>query len=77
MTGIFISYRREQNDAHAHLLRQYLHPWFRGRVFMDVAGTDYGDDFTTKIAQQLKDCRVMLVLIGPAWASLFLRSSSP
>lgn len=70
MTGIFISYRREQNDAHAHLLCDRLKPSFRGRVFMDVDGTSYGDDFTTKITQQLKDCRVMLVLIGPAWESL-------
>lgn len=70
MTGIFISYRRDQNDAHAHLLRDRLKASFRGRVFMDVASTSSGDDFTTKIEQQLKDCRVMLVLIGPEWESL-------
>lgn len=70
MTGIFISYRREQNDAHAHLLRDRLKASFPGRVFMDVAGTSYGDDFTAKIAQQLSGCRVMLVLIGPEWERL-------
>ena len=48
--GIFINYRREDSAGFAGRLADSLGAWFGPeRVFRDVGGIDYGEDFEAKI----------------------------
>jgi formylglycine-generating enzyme required for sulfatase activity len=69
-TEIFISYRRAESRAHAHLIFQALKQRFPRRVFMDVDGLKPGEKFGDKINAQLDGCRVLLALIGLQWAHI-------
>jgi hypothetical protein len=69
--GIFISYRREQNAAHAGRLYDRLSEAFGEQaVFMDVDSIGLGLDFARVLDQAVSSCAVMLVLIGPGWAGI-------
>jgi len=70
MTGIFISYRRKENKAHARLVFQDLRRRYRRRVFMDVDGLQAGERFRHRISRQLDGCTVLLALMGPQWAQV-------
>ena len=66
---VFISYRREDTSGHAGRLYDVV----AGRlgdanVFMDVE-MEPGIDFVERITQVVGACRVLLVVIGPEWAS--------
>lgn len=64
---IFISYRREDSAANALGIGQYLENHFgRKNVFIDV-DMRAGAKFPIVLAERLAECKVMLVLIGPAW----------
>lgn len=71
MQRIFISYRRDDSAAdmtdrvYEHLVRRW-----KGRVFMDIDSLKAGDLFANTIEENLKNCAVMLVMMGPYWASL-------
>jgi hypothetical protein len=63
VADVFISYRRD-DIAHARLLKEALGARFA--VFLDVS-MDYGEPWKERIAGSFEGCRVMLVLVGPAW----------
>ena len=68
---IFISYRRSDTGGHARYLGKELLQWFdEPHVFFDLASMDLGDVFTQKIDTAVRECSVMLALIGPGWATV-------
>jgi formylglycine-generating enzyme required for sulfatase activity len=68
MSGIFISYRREDCAGHAGRLYDRLEREFVGvKVFIDVERIASGEDFARTIEGMLQDCEVCLVMIGKRW----------
>ncbi|MBT0963808.1 SUMF1/EgtB/PvdO family nonheme iron enzyme [Denitromonas iodatirespirans] len=68
MSGIFISYRRDDSAGHAGRLYDRLEREFPDiRVFMDVEKIAAGEDFTHVIDQTLRQCEGCLVVIGKRW----------
>lgn len=68
MTGIFISYRREDSAGYAGRLYDGLRQHFGAeRVFMDVAGIEPGMDFEIEIEKAIGACDAVLVVIGRHW----------
>jgi TIR domain len=67
---LFISYRREESAGHAGRLYDAIAARFGDRnVFMDVDMAP-GVDFVARITEAVADCDVLLVVIGPGWATL-------
>ena len=68
--NVFISYRREETAGHAGRLYDAMVARFgESSVFMDIA-LEAGVDFVDRITQAVGDCDVLLVIIGPRWATL-------
>lgn len=68
---VFISYRRDDSEGEAGRLFDDLSQRFGpNSVFMDVAGISPGVDFRKAIDDNVAQCAVLLVMIGPAWATL-------
>ncbi len=68
MSLIFISYRRSDSiDVTGRIYEHLTRVLTRHHVFKDVFSIAIGDDFRTKIAESLKDCRLFLVVIGDHW----------
>ena len=66
--GIFISYRRQDSGHLAGRLYDRLAARFgEDRVFIDVVTIEPGVDFAEEIFRAVAGCRVLLVIIGPAW----------
>ena len=63
---IFISYRRDDTDVVASLLRSTLEN-HGDVVILDVDAIPIGEDFKTYIREEIPKCHVVLVLIGPNW----------
>ena len=71
MAGIFISYRRDDSRHAAGRLGDDLALSFGAqRIFRDVESIDPGIDFEVALDQALKNCAVMLVVIGPRWLDI-------
>lgn len=69
-SSIFISYRRQETSHLAGRLHDRLADRFGvGQVFIDVDSIEPGVDFAEEISQAVAACRVLLVIIGPAWLS--------
>jgi hypothetical protein len=69
--GIFINYRHADSLPHARLLQINLRERFPdARVFMDLDSIEAGLDFAKVITDAINACGVMVVLIGPQWATL-------
>jgi hypothetical protein len=67
---LFISYRREETAGHAGRLYDAVADRFGAdNVFMDVELAP-GIDFVERITTAVGDCRALLVVIGPRWASV-------
>lgn len=67
---LFISYRREETAGHAGRLYDAVAERFGpANVFMDVELAP-GIDFVEQITTAVGDCRALLVVIGPHWASV-------
>ena len=65
MSGIFISYRREDGAAHAGRLYDRLSARFGAdQVFMDVDDIPPGADFASQIDAKVGSCDAMVVVIG-------------
>ncbi|MGE3287356.1 MAG: TIR domain-containing protein [Pseudonocardia sp.] len=67
---VFISYRRVE----ANYLAGWLHHYFAsrlgyGRVFLDIDAIRPGFEFMSVIHAAIAEAKVMLVLIGPHWAT--------
>jgi len=67
MTGIFVSYRREDAAGHAGRLFDRLRARFGQSVFMDVSGIEPGVDFVEAIERAVGSCDVLLAVIGREW----------
>lgn len=68
MSGVFISYRREDSAGHAgRLFDQLAARLGPHNVFMDVDAIRPGEDFTRAIDERIARCDVMIVMIGKGW----------
>lgn len=68
--GIFINYRRGDQPGFAGRLYDRLMQAFPGeRLFMDVDDIPPGSDFVEVLDRRVRDCDVLLALIGDAWLS--------
>jgi hypothetical protein len=68
MSGIFISYRRDQNGAEARRLWERLAADFGAeRVFIDAVSLEPGQDFAQAIREKVAFCDVLVAVIGPDW----------
>ena len=68
MSGIFISYRREDSAGHAGRLYDRLVREFpNDNVFIDAARIESGDDFAQEIETTLQQCDACIVMIGKRW----------
>ena len=68
--GIFINYRRDDAGGFAGRLSDSLAGYFGAdRVFRDVTGIDYGDDFERAIDDKLSESGALIVVIGDRWTS--------
>lgn len=69
MSGIFISYRREDSAEYAGRVYDRLCARFGAdQVFMDVNNSS-GADFGAPIGAHAPSCDAMIVVIGPSWIS--------
>jgi hypothetical protein len=67
---VFISYRREETSAYAGRLYDSMAAEFGDRnVFMDVDLAP-GIDFVERITNAVSACHVLIVVMGPRWATL-------
>jgi hypothetical protein len=67
-TRIFISYRRDDTAAVAHLLYDRLWRVFSRRaVFFDIATIGGGEDFEKRIAAEIGRSDAVLIFIGERW----------
>jgi TIR domain len=67
---VFISYRREETAGHAGRLYDAMAAQFEDHnVFMDVDLAP-GVDFVDRITKAVGACHVLLVVMGPRWATL-------
>lgn len=68
MSGIFISYRREDSAPYAGRLYDRLCARFgAAQVFMDVDDIPPGADFVAHIGARVASCAAMVVVIGKKW----------
>jgi hypothetical protein len=68
---IYISYRRADSQYVVGRIRDRLLAAFgENSVFTDVMDIPVGKDFREILGKEVRECDVMLVVIGPAWASL-------
>jgi hypothetical protein len=68
MSGIFISYRRDDSAPYAGRLYDRLAKEFaKDHVFMDIDAIDPGEDFVEVINQRLDSCSAVVALIGKTW----------
>lgn len=68
MSGIFISYRRNDNpDATGRIYDRLVAEFGKARVFKDVDSIPLGQDFRSHLDEVVADCPVMLAIIGPRW----------
>lgn len=67
---VFISYRREETAAHAGRVHDAMVAEFGERnVFIDVDLAP-GIDFVERITEVVAFCHVLIVVMGPRWASV-------
>ena len=67
---IFLSYRRDDAAGQAGRLRDALVARYgAASVFHDVSTIRPGEDFVTAVTTAVDACDVMLVVIGPRWAT--------
>jgi TIR domain len=67
---VFITYRREETAAHAGRLYDAMVARFgEANVFMDVDMAP-GVDFVERITEAVAACHVLIVVMGPKWATV-------
>jgi DNA-binding beta-propeller fold protein YncE len=74
---LFICYRREETAAHAGRLYDAVAARFgESNVFMDIE-LEPGIDFVDRITEVVGACQVLLVVVGPRWATVSNGESRP
>jgi formylglycine-generating enzyme required for sulfatase activity len=61
---IFINYRRDDSASHALAVARYLG---KRNIFIDIHRLQPGLKFKTVLEDKLRQCKVMLAIIGPNW----------
>lgn len=70
MSGIVISYRREDTEGSAGRLYDRLVPRYGAEfVFMDFYSIESGEDWLATIDETVASSDVMLAIIGPRWST--------
>ncbi len=70
MSGVFISYRRDDCPGHAGRLYDRLAAQLgRDRVFIDVDSIEPGVDFGDRLAEAVGACGMLIALIGTGWVN--------
>jgi hypothetical protein len=70
MSSIFISYRRSDSiDVAGRIYDRLVAEFGTDVVFKDVDSIPAGANYRTYLKQILRQCHVLLVLIGPTWAN--------
>lgn len=78
MSGIFISYRREDSAGWTGRLSEQLKARFGSKsIFMDIDTIAPGVDFTDALQKAVCSCNVLLAVIGPKWATATDKSGKP
>jgi hypothetical protein len=68
MSGVFISYRREDSSGYAGRLFDILSTHFgRESTYMDLDTIMGGDNFEAVIEEKISQCDVLLAVIGERW----------
>jgi TIR domain-containing protein len=68
---VFISYRSRDAASQAQLLRKYFADRYKDKnVFFDTEGIFVGAKWASVIEQQVRDCDVLVAVIGPRWIEL-------
>jgi TonB family protein len=68
LSGIFVSYRRNDSQGEAgRLFDDLVQEFGQDMVFMDVAAIEAGRDFRKAIEEGVTKCGVLLVVIGLEW----------
>lgn len=71
MKKAFISYRRQESEGYVRALYDRLSQHFGEQyIFMDVDDIKLGLDFVDVLDSNLKDCAVLLVVIGREWLDI-------
>jgi hypothetical protein len=71
MSGVFISYRREDSSGYAGRLFDILSTHFgRENIYMDLDTIRGGDNFETVIEEKISQCDVLLAVIGERWLTI-------
>ncbi len=71
MSGIFISYRRDDSSGYAGRLFDILSTRFgREHTYMDLDTIKGGDNFVAVIEDKVRQCDVLLALIGERWLTI-------
>jgi hypothetical protein len=71
MSGVFISYRREDSSGYAGRLFDILSTHFgRENTYMDLDTIMGGDNFETVIEEKISQCDVLLAVIGERWLTI-------
>jgi hypothetical protein len=71
MSGVFISYRREDSSGYAGRLFDILSTHFgRENTYMDLDTIRGGDNFETVIEEKISQCDVLLAVIGERWLTI-------
>ncbi|HEX2243279.1 MAG TPA: TIR domain-containing protein, partial [Gammaproteobacteria bacterium] len=70
-SGVFINYRGEDSQAFAALIYHELSAQLgKNQVFLDASSIRIGDDFIEVLLGKLRECSVLLVVIGEHWLSI-------
>ena len=68
MSGVFISYRREDSSGYAGRLFDILSVHFgKENIYMDLDTIKGGDNFATVIEDKIGQCDALLAVIGERW----------
>ncbi|MBV9999184.1 MAG: toll/interleukin-1 receptor domain-containing protein [Verrucomicrobia bacterium] len=68
---VFISYRRDDAPQQAQLLWKYFAVRYRNKnVFFDREGISAGAEFSDEINRKIRECDVLVAVIGPRWIEL-------
>ena len=71
MSGIFISYRREDSSPYAgRLFDRLADRYGEERIFMDIDTMKVGLDFVEQIAEAVQSCDVLIAVIGKTWVNI-------
>ena len=71
MARIFVSYRREDTTGFAGRIKDELERRFGDvEVFRDVDDIVSGEDFVERLDRALRDCRVLIAVIGRNWLTV-------